>query len=227
MFKDLGAQMGYRTVFFLEYLGPLLAFPVLYLLRPYVYGHNLKEIDEVQKIAMLLFVIHFIKREFETLFIHKFSNATMPFFNFIKNGSYYTGCALFIAYFVLHPLYTSPPINQVYICSGLFLLCMLGNFYCHIILSNLRSGGSTGRSIPRGFLFEYTTCPNYFLEISEWVIYFFLTQSISSLLFALLGGGQMLIWAIQKYKRYKIDFDGKEGRELYPKNRTILIPFIY
>jgi very-long-chain enoyl-CoA reductase len=71
---------------------------------------------------------------------------------------------------------------------------MIGNFWTHIILSNLRPGNSTGRAIPKGFLFEYVSCPNYFLEITEWVIFFFLTQTMTALIFAILGGGQMWIW---------------------------------
>ncbi len=43
----MGAQMGYRTVFFLEYFGPLVTFPIIYLLRKQIYGEE-KELHEVQ-----------------------------------------------------------------------------------------------------------------------------------------------------------------------------------
>ena len=32
---------------------------------------------------------------------------------------------------------------------------------CHIILANLRPAGAKGYVIPRGFLFNFITCPNY------------------------------------------------------------------
>lgn len=32
---------------------------------------------------------------------------------------------------------------------------------CHVILANLRPSGTKGYVIPRGFLFNFITCPNY------------------------------------------------------------------
>jgi len=34
-------------------------------------------------------------------------------------------------------------------------------------------------------------------------------------------------WASIRHKRYLKEFDGKEGREKYPRNRAALIPFIF
>jgi len=34
------------------------------------------------------------------------------------------------------------------------------------------------------------------------------------------------MWAKGKHKKYMKEFDGKEGREAYPKDRKILIPYI-
>jgi len=54
-----------------------------------------------------------------------------------------------------------------------------------------------------------------------------MTQSLPALLYTLSGAGQMLPWAIKKHVQLKKLFDGKEGRELYPKNRKVLVPFIF
>lgn len=99
------------------------------------------------RIAVLLFVGHFLKREFETLFVHRFSNATMPIIRLAINCSHYWCvfflshqcyffcytqrvccrllCALGIGYFLCHPLYQAPLHDHrgyAYILTGLFLV---------------------------------------------------------------------------------------------------------
>jgi very-long-chain enoyl-CoA reductase len=150
----------------------------------------------------------------------------MPIFNLFKNSSYYSFTGWYIAYFVLHPDYKSPSLFRAQVCAVIIVILMVANFITHYMLANLRPAGTSIRNIPRGFLFELVSCPNYFIEILQWAVYTVLCQSVSSLVFTLMGGGQMLIWALGKHKAYKKEFDGKEGREQYPKGRKALIPFI-
>lgn len=111
VFKDLGPQVGYSTVFFLEYLGPMLIYPLFYFFREEIYGrlgfkvargrcfqprrgvsvpnlpYNLQDIgpvNEVQTLAMYYWVFHYAKRILETFLVHTFSHATMPLFNLFR-----------------------------------------------------------------------------------------------------------------------------------------------
>ncbi|OGM49455.1 steroid alpha reductase family protein [Aspergillus bombycis] len=80
--KDLGPQISWRTVFIAEYLGPILI-PGLFLfpLRPYLY-YNYDTITEPSGLQLLLcalLTIHFVKREYESIFVHRFSLALFAF----------------------------------------------------------------------------------------------------------------------------------------------------
>lgn len=66
-------------------------------------------------IAAACYTIHYAKRLYETVFVHRFSHSTMPIMNLFKNCGYYWGFTAYVAYHVCHPLYTSPSQLQVYL----------------------------------------------------------------------------------------------------------------
>lgn len=234
LFKDLGPQISWRTVFVIEYLGPLLLYPVFYMQPTWIYGAiapntsvDPEFVKEVQLCALVAWSFHYGKREIETLFVHRFSNATMPLLNIFKNSGYYWGFAAYVAYFVNHPLYTPPSPDLFYCGMCLFYFMEVGNFSAHWTLRMLRPPGTRIRRIPRGGLFEFVSCPNYTYEICSWIGFNLMTKTVAGILFMCFGAAQMLVWAKNKHRRYKREFDGKENRPLYPPNRRILVPFIY
>lgn len=168
-----------------------------------------------------------MKRELETLFIHRFSHATMPWKNLIKNCMYYWGAAFAVAYFVNHPLYTPPAKDLVSSGLCLFFFMQLGNFICHWTLRNLRPPGTKIRRIPHGGLFEYVSCPNYTYEITAWLGFNLMTKTVAGIVFMCMGAAQMIIWAKIKHRNYKKEFNGQDGKELYPPRRKCIVPFIY
>jgi very-long-chain enoyl-CoA reductase len=96
----------------------------------------------------------------------------------------------------------------------------------HVTLSKLRTGPNSGYSIPRGGLFNYVTCANYTFEIWGWILFSIATQSLPAAIFMVCGAFQMVQWAISKHNRLKKLFDGKEGREKYPRRWVIFPPLL-
>ncbi len=228
-FKDLGPQIGWTTVFLTEYAGPLLVYLPFYFRLPIIYGKDAGlPVANVVHIAAICWVCHYAKRLLETIFVHRFSHATMPIANIFKNSSYYWGFAAFVAYFVNHPLYTPASYGtaQVYLGLGLFILCEIGNLSTHITLRNLRSPGTKERRIPypdgnpMSLLFHFVSCPNYTYEVGAWLGFTVMMQSLPALLFALAGLAQMSQWALGKHRNYRNEF------EKYPRSRKAIIPFL-
>jgi len=229
VFKDLGPQISWKTVFLTEYAGPLFVMLALYSLRKVIFGSVL-DADTwngyVQNLGVLCWSAHYIKRLLETQFVHRFSHATMPIMNIFKNSFYYWGAAALVGYFLVHPLYTAPASNQVYTGLAIFVVSELCNLKCHLMLRDLRPAGTNKRAVPRGFFFELVSCPNYFFEVLAWVGFTIMTQMVGALLFTIVGFFQMMVWAQGKHRNYIKEFDGKEGRESYPRSRKAIIPFI-
>lgn len=229
-FKDLGPQIGWSTVFLCEYAGPLFCYLITYFRPAILYGANasLKPFHYSVNIAAACWSFHYLKRILETLFVHRFSHATMPMMNLFKNCTYYWGFAFYVGYYVNHPLFTPAYLKDAQIYAGLlgFLFSELGNFSIHMALRNLRPPGTTERKIPKPtwnpftLLFNFVSCPNYTYEIAAWVSFSIMTQCLPALLFTAAGGGQMIIWALGKHRNYKKEFP------TYPRGRKSIIPFV-
>jgi len=118
---------------------------------------------------------HYIKRELETLFVHRFSNDTMPFLNVFKNSAHYWILMGFCSmYFLLHPDYSEPKwaTDNMHIGFAImFAIFEFMNLMCHITLRNLRKPGSTDRGIPRGWGFGLVSCANYFWDSMCWLTF--------------------------------------------------------
>ncbi|XP_066588304.1 very-long-chain enoyl-CoA reductase [Prorops nasuta] len=226
-YKDLGPQIGWKTVFLAEYAGPLFVYLWVYY-RPWIFYGTLEnaKTDSTVHWAALFWSIHYAKRILETIFVHRFSHATMPLRNLYKNCSYYWLFTMYVAYHVNHPLYTPPSQFQFSLGSFLFILCELGNLSIHIALRNLRPPGTTVRKIPIPtgnpftILFNFVSCPNYTYEIGSWIGFSIMTTCLPAGFFTLAGAYQMAIWALGKHKAYKKEFPQ------YPKGRKAIIPFV-
>ena len=227
--KDLGPQIAWRTVFIIEYLGPLLIHPLIYYLRPYIY--TLPALDAgpstLQTLSLAMIVLHFLKRELETLFVHRFSLATMPFLNVFKNSAHYwLFSGVLIAYFTYSP--TSPTANPnpnpllTYSAVALYVFGELANLSTHLSLRSLRRPGSTERGVPRGLGFGTVTCPNYTFESIAWIAILMVNRHWSTALFIAIAVGQMAVWAKKKERRYRKELGGK-----YKAKKFAMVPGIW
>ncbi len=225
--KDLGTQIAWRTVFLVEYLGPILIHPLVLALRPYVYPSAAKDASQLQILLCALVCLHFVKRELETLFVHRFSAATMPLRNIFKNSAHYWLLSgLLIAVFIYSPSSAAArEANPLLLYPGLALFAIgeLGNFQTHLTLKGLRSSGGTERGIPRGFSFNLVTCPNYLTETCSWLgVYLVSGFSWGVLIFLVVSVLQMAQWAKKKERRYRKEFGDK-----YKKKRFTMLPGIW
>lgn len=226
--KDLGPQIGWSTVFVLEYAGPLVLYGLVSL-RPWIlYGNAAKgtTLSTTAIIALACWSTHYLKRILETLFVHRFSHGTMPIRNLFKNCGYYWGFTVYVAYHINHPLFTPPPVLVQIVGLAIFIVSELGNLSIHILLRDLRPPGTSVRKIPvpnsnpLTQLYNFVSCPNYTYEFYSWLGFTLLTSCVPAGLFALAGLYQMTVWALAKHRNYKKEFPN------YPKSRKAILPFI-
>ncbi|KAI4240767.1 MAG: hypothetical protein LQ352_007560, partial [Teloschistes flavicans] len=181
----------------------------------------------LQSLTCTLITLHFLKRILETLFIHRFSTATMPLFNLFKNSAHYWLLAgLAIAYSTYSPnsraAASDPWPYLTYLSLALYAVGELGNLYAHLVLRNLRSSGGSERGIPKGVGFGWVTCPNYMFETVAWVGVLGVSRSLATVVFAAVAVGQMGIWARKREGRYRREFGGT-----YKKKRSVMLPGIW
>lgn len=102
----------------------------------------------------------------------------------------------------------------------LFLSGMLINMRSDYRLISLRKTATNGYKIPRGWLFEFISCPNYFGEIIEWIGFAIIAWNLPALSFFVWTATNLIPRALDHHKWYKNYFTD------YPKDRKAVLPFI-
>ncbi|KAI3405302.1 TSC13 [Candida oxycetoniae] len=232
--KDLGPQISWRTVFLVEYFGPFIFHPLFYFVQS-LYNVPPFSHTKTQKLAYAIVLLHFAKREYETLYVHKFSNATMPIFNIFKNSTHYWILSGFnLAYFVYGPSFgytglmsfvfhvNELPSWVTYSLIAVWAFAEISNYKTHKILSQIRDQDVKRYVIPHGYGFNLVSCPNYFFESLSWLVYALLVGNWAAWIFFFVSTGQMWLWAVKKHKRYLKTF-GDDYKKL---KRKVFIPYI-
>ena len=175
-------------------------------------------------VLMSLWQVHYINRTFIFPLRIKAEGKTTPFsivltavvFNslnayinarWVSHLGHYDGSWLFDVRFIVGAL--------------LFALGFAINQHADWVLMNLRKPGETGYKIPRGGLYTYITCPNYFGEVLEWTGFAIASWSLPGLAFALYTFANLAPRARDHHRWYKQKFSD------YPSERRVLIPFVW
>jgi hypothetical protein len=89
-----------------------------------------------------------------------------------------------------------------------------------VLLARLREPGETQYKIPRGFLFEQVSCPNYLGEIVEWTGWALAAWSLAGLSFVFWTIANLAPRALAHHRWYRETFPD------YPRSRRAIVPWI-
>jgi protein-S-isoprenylcysteine O-methyltransferase Ste14 len=113
-------------------------------------------------------------------------------------------------------LATTPFLAGITIFAGGWLI----NQRADRVLIGLRKPGDSHYSIPRGGMYRFVSCPNYFGEILQWTGWAVMTWSLAGLAFAVFTAANLLPRALATHRWYRERFPD------YPASRRAVIPFL-
>ncbi|KAJ7974829.1 3-oxo-5-alpha-steroid 4-dehydrogenase family protein [Quillaja saponaria] len=165
--------------------------------------------------------IHFFKRIFEVLFVHKYSANMILDSAITVTLGYFITTATMIYSQHLTQGFPEPPIDLKYPGIVLFLIGINGNFYHHYLLSKLRGKGEKEYKIPKGGLFDLVICPHYLFEIILFIGVSFISQTLYAYSVAIGTTFYLMGRSVATRKWYLSKFDD------FPKGVKALIPIVF
>lgn len=178
-------------------------------------------------LAAALWSLHFVRRTWESAFVHRYSKPRIGPADYLSEYVYYWGFGAWIAWSVTGKPEHAPRPSLVALGLCLFVLAEAGNAHAHRLLRDLRTPGGRERQIPHGLVFQRLSCPHYSFEVLTWVGFNLVTQTWAGIAFMLVGAGILGAWAHTRHLAYRREFDGQDGRQRYPARRRALIPFLF
>ena len=86
--------------------------------------------------------------------------------------------------------------------------------------------GGSKYIIPKGFMYELISCPNYFGELTEWLGFFILSNTFSGLVFFASTFANLFPRAIQYHQWYKIKFKDEFNTDKNLAIRKAIVPYL-
>ena len=166
-----------------------------YFNRTFIYPFRIRTKRKKMPITIVLSAIgfNFVNAGLNGYFLSNLEHYDISSF---QNWNFYLGILLFIGGFL---------INQI----------------SDTILINLRKPNEVGYKIPRGFLFEYISCPNYLGEIIQWIGFALMAWNFPATTFLIWTAANLLPRVAGHHNWYKNNF------KKYPKKRKALLPKLW
>lgn len=172
----------------------------------------------------ILWLIHYFNRSFIFPLRIRTKGKKMPiviplsaiFFNLVNAGLN----GYFLANF---ETYTSNDFYAWNFALGivLFAFGFIANQISDNILIHLRKPGEIGYKIPKGFLFNYISCPNHFSELIQWLGFALMALNFPAMCFFIWTAANLIPRAKKHHNWYKNHFKD------YPQSRKAFIPKIW
>jgi 3-oxo-5-alpha-steroid 4-dehydrogenase 1 len=193
-------------------------FALLYALAP-------RRPNAVALIFLALWEIHYVNRTFVFPFRMRGGQKEMPLAVVLSGFTFNCGNAYLNARFLtaIGPEYPLSWLGDPRFLVGvaLFAAGFIINYQSDAILRALRSDSGTGYQIPRGGLYRFISCPNYFGEITEWTGWAILTWSLPGAAFALWTAANLVPRALTHHRWYREKFSD------YPPERKAILPLVW
>ena len=195
-----------------------------------IYAHS--EITFYKLFVIIPFLIHYIHRTFIFPFvIHSSKNnpleITLMAFTFCFFNAIMINRSIFYFSDYEHDFWL------YYIFGFLTFICGMHinifSDYSMIRQRNANKDQSTGSKyiIPRGYMYELISCPNYFGELTEWLGFFILSNSFSGLVFFISTFANLFPRAIQYHQWYKNKFKEEFNTNKDLAFRKAIVPFLF
>jgi len=178
-------------------------------------------------LQLFCWCVHYARRAYEVLSIHKYSRPGSVFDD-VGVVVYYYSFAFWVFFDIYRgnsTAFDAAPLSLMFF--ALFWVGEFGNNYFHLKLASLRrSATDKSVTLPSGGMFDVVLCPHYTCELISWVSFAGLANcSNSGIVFVLASFAAMLQRAVARRSQYRSLFDGKHGRPQLP-SRKMIIPYI-
>jgi len=170
-----------------------------------------------------LYCLHYFNRSFIFPFRLHTRGKKMPVL-IMSSGIFFNLCNTFLLgyYFTHFAANDNSWFRDPRFIAGLFIFITGAwiNWKADNVLINLRAPGETGYKLPRGWLFDYVSCPNLLGELIEWAGFAILCWNLPALTFFIWTAANLIPRALSHHKWYRMQFAG------YPAERKAVIPYL-